>query len=88
MKTIFNGQGDSHVDRDEFWVKCVEKISRLTKYLDRLEELMMPLEGELLGQIKLLGISNPSSDELSSYNVVQLSEEAEQLQNQLRSRGS
>ena len=49
-------------------------------------------KGEMIGQIKLLqkllGVSNPPSDELSSYDVVQLSELAEQLQNQLRSRGN
>ena len=48
-------------------------------------------EGELLGQIKLLqmllGIAEPTPDEVSSYDEGQLSELAEHLQRQLRGRG-
>ena len=46
--------------------------------------------GEMIGQIKLLrkllGISNPPSEELSSYDMVELSELAEQLKAQFRRR--
>lgn len=48
-------------------------------------------EGKLLGRIailqELLGVEEPTSTELSSYNEDQLSELAEQLQGQLRNRG-
>jgi len=48
-------------------------------------------KGELLGQIKLLqkllGVTKPTADELSKSDEVQLTELAEQLQNQLRTRG-
>ena len=48
-------------------------------------------EGELLGQIKLLqqlvGIAVPTPVELLSFNEVQLSELAEQMKRQLRTRG-
>ena len=48
-------------------------------------------EGELVGRIvllqELLGVSEPTSAELASYRLEQLSEMADQLQRQLRHRG-
>ena len=48
--------------------------------------------GELIGQIKLLqnllGISDPSADRLLSYDLVELSELAEQLKAQFRRAGT